>query len=125
MGELLWIFVSAALVNNFTLTLFLGLCAFVGVTQKLDTAIRLGAANTFVMLITSAAAWALNTYVLPPAPYLRIIAWGYPFVALSMLAGRILQGLGFGTPVLVLTVMRLLLTVNGHVQVYQCVPVCH
>jgi putative MATE family efflux protein len=41
--------------------------------------------------------------------YLRIIAWGYPFVALSMLAGRILQGLGFGTPVLVLTVMRLLL----------------
>jgi Na+-driven multidrug efflux pump len=41
--------------------------------------------------------------------YLRIVAWGYPFVALSMLTGRILQGLGFGTPVLVLTVMRLLL----------------
>ncbi len=75
MGDLLWIFVSAALVNNFTLTLFLGLCAFVGVTQKLDTAIRLGAANTFVMLITSAAAWLLNTYVLPPAPFLRIISF--------------------------------------------------
>ena len=75
MGDLLWIFVSAALVNNFTLTLFLGLCPFVGVTQKLDTAMRLGAANTFVMLITSAAAWALNTYVLPAAPYLRIISF--------------------------------------------------
>jgi Na+-translocating ferredoxin:NAD+ oxidoreductase subunit A len=75
MSDLLWIFVSAALVNNFTLTLFLGLCPFVGVTQKLDTAVRLGAANTFVMLITSLAAWALNTYVLPPAPYLRIISF--------------------------------------------------
>ena len=41
--------------------------------------------------------------------YLRIIAWGYPFTAISMLAGRILQGLGIGTPVLVLTVMRILL----------------
>ena len=41
--------------------------------------------------------------------YLRIIAWSYPFVAFSMLAGRILQGLGIGTPVLVLTVMRVLL----------------
>lgn len=75
MGELVWIFVSAALVNNFTLTLFLGLCAFVGVTQKLDTAVRLGAANTFVMLITSAAAWVLNSFVLPHAPFLRIISF--------------------------------------------------
>ena len=41
--------------------------------------------------------------------YLRIIAWGYPFTAISMLAGRILQGLGIGTPVLILTVMRILL----------------
>jgi Na+-driven multidrug efflux pump len=41
--------------------------------------------------------------------YLRVIAWGYPFTAVSMLAGRILQGLGIGTPVLVLTIMRLLL----------------
>ena len=75
MGDLVWIFVSAALVNNFTLTLFLGLCPFVGVTQKLDTAVRLGAANTFVMLITSVAAWTLNTYVLPSAPFLRIISF--------------------------------------------------
>jgi len=41
--------------------------------------------------------------------YLRIIAWGYPFIGISMLAGRILQGLGLGSPVLLLTVMRLLL----------------
>jgi electron transport complex protein RnfA len=72
---LLWILVSALLVNNFTLTLFLGLCSFVGVTQKLGTAVRLGMANTFVMVITSIAAYALNTWVLGPAPFLRIISF--------------------------------------------------
>jgi electron transport complex protein RnfA len=72
---LLWIMVSALLVNNFTLTLFLGLCPFVGVTQKMGTAVRLGLANTFVMLITSLAAFALNTWVLGPAPFLRIISF--------------------------------------------------
>ena len=74
-GDLLWIFVSAALVNNFTLTLFLGLCSFVGVTQSRGNAIRLGAANMFVMLITALAVWVLNTFVLPTAPYLRIISF--------------------------------------------------
>ena len=74
-GNWFWILISAAVVSNFTLTLFLGLCPFVGVTQKLDTAVRLGAANTFVMLITSLAAWTLNTFVLPSAPYLRIISF--------------------------------------------------
>jgi Na+-translocating ferredoxin:NAD+ oxidoreductase subunit A len=73
--SLLWIFVSAAVVNNFTLALFLGLCSFVGVTQKLATAVRLGLANTFVMVITSLAAWLLNTFVLVNAPYLRIISF--------------------------------------------------
>lgn len=72
---LLWIMVSALLVNNFTLTLFLGLCPFVGVTQKLGTAVRLGLANTFVMVVTSVAAWTLNTWVLGPAPFLRIISF--------------------------------------------------
>ena len=73
--NLFWILVSAAIVNNFTLTLFLGLCSFVGVTQKQATAVRLGAANLFVMVITSIAAWALNTFVLTAAPYLRIISF--------------------------------------------------
>src|SRR5918995_3843382 len=75
MGDLLWVFVSAAVVNNFTLTLFLGLCPFVGVTQKAETAIRLGAANTFVMTITATSVWALNRFILTPAPYLRIISF--------------------------------------------------
>lgn len=75
MGNLTWILISALLVNNFTLTLFLGLCPFFGVTSRVDTALRLGAANTFVMVITATAVWALNRFVLGPAPYLRIIAF--------------------------------------------------
>ncbi|MBN2492029.1 MAG: electron transport complex subunit RsxA [Planctomycetes bacterium] len=75
MGDLIWIFVAAMLVNNFTLAYFLGLCPFLGVSGRLDTALRLGLANIFVMVITSSCAWLLNTFVLPHAPYLRLIAF--------------------------------------------------
>jgi electron transport complex protein RnfA len=75
MGDLFWIFVSASIVNNFTLSYFLGLCPFFGVSSKLDTALRLGLANIFVMVITSIAAWFLNTFILPHAPYLKLIAF--------------------------------------------------
>lgn len=75
MGELLFIFASASLINNFTLTYFLGLCPFFGVTGRLDTAFRLGLANIFVLLITSFAAWVLNSFVLTHAPYLRVISF--------------------------------------------------
>jgi electron transport complex protein RnfA len=73
--ELVWIFVSAALVNNFTLALFLGLCPFLGVSSQVGTAVRMGAANVFVMVITALAVWVLNTFVLASAPFLRIIAF--------------------------------------------------
>jgi electron transport complex protein RnfA len=73
--ELIWIFASACLVNNFTLAYFLGLCPFFGVTGRLQTAFRLGLANIFVMLITSLAAWVLNNFVLTHAPYLRLISF--------------------------------------------------
>ena len=75
MSELFWIFFSALLVNNFTLAYFLGLCPFLGVSGKLETAFRLGIANVFVMVITSLCAWLLNTYILPYAPYLRLISF--------------------------------------------------
>ena len=75
MNELVWIFISALLVNNFTLSLFLGLCPFLGVTQKIQTALRLGLANIFVMVITAIASYVLNTWVLTYAPYLRLISF--------------------------------------------------
>lgn len=75
MENLVWILFSAAVVNNFTLVLFLGLCPFMGVSAKIGTALRMGAANTFVLVITSLCAWGLNTWVLPRAPYLRLISF--------------------------------------------------
>ncbi len=75
MDNLIWIFVSALLINNFTLTYFLGICPFLGVTSKLVTSFRLGLANIFVMVITAIWAWVLNTFVLTYAPYLRLISF--------------------------------------------------
>ena len=64
MSDLLWIFVSAMVVNNFVLVYFLGLCPVVGVSNKLGTAFRLGLATTFVMVLASLSAWFLNAFVL-------------------------------------------------------------
>lgn len=75
MGELFWILLSAMVVNNFTLAYFLGLCPFMGVSARVETALRMGLANIFVLLITSLCAWLLNTFVLEQLPFLRIIAF--------------------------------------------------
>lgn len=75
MGNLFWIFISALLINNFVLAYFLGLCPFLGVSSKVDTAFRLGLATSFVLVITAFCAWFLNTYVLIYAPYLRLISF--------------------------------------------------
>jgi len=73
--ELMWIFVSTLLINNFVLSYFLGLCPFLGVSSSIETAFRLGMASTFVMLVTALCAWFLNTYILVHAPYLRLISF--------------------------------------------------
>lgn len=75
MGDLIWILLSAMVVNNFTLAYFLGLCPFMGVSARVETALRMGLANIFVLTITSLCAWVLNTYVLEHAPYLRVISF--------------------------------------------------
>lgn len=75
MGDLFWILLSAMVVNNFTLAYFLGLCPFMGVSGRVETAVRMGMANIFVLTITSLCAWFLNTYVLDRFPYLRLISF--------------------------------------------------
>jgi electron transport complex protein RnfA len=75
MDDLVWIFISALLINNFVLAYFLGLCPFLGVSNSLETSFRLGLATIFVLLITAVCAWILNTYVLIYAPYLRLISF--------------------------------------------------
>lgn len=75
MDNLVWIFLSALLINNFVFSYFLGLCPFFGVSGRVETALRLGLASTFVMLITALCTWFLNTYILIYAPYLRLISF--------------------------------------------------
>ena len=108
MDNLIWIFISALLINNFTLSYFLGLCPFLGVSGKLDTAFRLGLANIFVMLITALCAYVLNTWVLVYAPYLRLISFiiviasSVQFVemALKKLSPELFRALGIFLPLI-------------------------
>jgi electron transport complex protein RnfA len=76
-GEPLWtIFINAALINNFVLALFLGICPFLGVSGKLDTAVRMGAAVTFVLVVSSACALGIDRLLTAiGAPYLRLISF--------------------------------------------------
>jgi electron transport complex protein RnfA len=54
------IFVNVLLANNFVLAMFLGLCPFLGVSGRIDTALPMGLATTFVMLVASLCAYGLN-----------------------------------------------------------------
>jgi Na+-translocating ferredoxin:NAD+ oxidoreductase subunit A len=65
------------LVNNFVLVKFLGLCPFMGVSKKLETAAGMGLATTFVLTLSSVTSWLVNEYLLVPLgiEYLRIIAF--------------------------------------------------
>ncbi len=75
--QLILIFISASLINNFVLTYFLGLCPFVGVSNKTENAINMGMATTFVMTLTAAVTWPIYHYVLLPfnVPFLEYVAF--------------------------------------------------
>jgi len=64
--EVILIFISAAVVNNFVLTYFLGLCPFVGVSKKISSAVSMGMAVTFVMTISAAVTWLIYNLLLVP-----------------------------------------------------------
>lgn len=68
---------SAILVNNFVLVQFLGLCPFMGVSSKLETAIGMGGATTFVLTLASVCSYLVNSWVLQPLnlEYLRTITF--------------------------------------------------
>ncbi len=77
MKEYALILVGTVLVNNFVLVKFLGLCPFMGVSKKLETATGMGLATAFVLTLSSVTAWLVNTYLLVPLgiEYLRTIAF--------------------------------------------------
>lgn len=77
MTEYLMILLGTALVNNVVLVKFLGLCPFMGVSNKLDTALGMGLATTFVLTLASVASWLLEYFVLVPMhmEFLRILSF--------------------------------------------------
>ena len=66
MGDYLLLFIGTVLVNNFVLVKFLGLCPLMGVSGKLETAIGMSVATTFVLTLASALSYIVNTYILAP-----------------------------------------------------------
>lgn len=77
MSEYFLLLVSTALVNNVVLIKFLGLCPLMGVSTKMDGALGMGLATTFVMTLAAAASWMLENWLLLPfgLGYLRIVAY--------------------------------------------------
>ncbi len=66
MKELLMIMMSVILVDNFVLAKFLGICPFLGVSKKLDSAVGMGVAVTFVMVLATLVTWPIQILILDP-----------------------------------------------------------
>ncbi len=77
MAEYTLILISTILVNNIVLVKFLGLCPFMGVSRKLETAMGMGLATTFVLTLSSITSYLINTYLLVPMgiEFLRTISF--------------------------------------------------
>ena len=77
MAEYFLLFVGTVFVNNFILVKFLGLCPFMGVSKKLETAIGMGLATTFVLTLASICAYLVEQYLLQPLgiEYLRTLSF--------------------------------------------------
>jgi electron transport complex protein RnfA len=77
MGDYLLLILGTALVNNVVLVKFLGLCPFMGVSSKIDSALGMGLATTFVLTLAAVTSWVLERLVLIPLDigYLRILTF--------------------------------------------------
>lgn len=75
--QIIGILVAALLSQNFILVKFYGICPFMGVSKKIDTALGMGLAVTFVMALASAACWVVNEYLLIPLSlgYMQTVAF--------------------------------------------------
>lgn len=77
MMHLLTILITAIFLENFVLNQILGICPFIGVSNKMDSAVGMGLAVTFVMLLAGVSTWCVNQYLLIPLhlEYLQTIAF--------------------------------------------------
>ena len=110
MNTYLTILVGSLLVNNFVMNKFLGICPFLGVSKKFDTALGMGMAVTFVMTVASLVAWVVEHFVLVPLDlmYMRTIAFILVIavlvqmveMALKKLSQSLYQALGVYLPLI-------------------------
>ncbi|MBP6528423.1 MAG: RnfABCDGE type electron transport complex subunit A, partial [Prevotella sp.] len=91
--EYLLIFISAIFVNNIVLSQFLGICPFLGVSKKIDTAIGMGAALAFVLTLATIITWLVQKYVLDALgiSYLQTLAFILIIAALVQMVEIILK----------------------------------
>lgn len=86
-GNLLLIAIGAALINNFVLTYFVGICPFLGVSRRLDTAFGMGCAVTFVITVAALLSWTMTEFVLRPgAP---VAGWIFDLVVGEGTGGQV------------------------------------
>lgn len=93
MAELILIIISAVLVNNFVLSRFLGICPFLGVSKKVETATGMGMAVIFVMTLASIITWIIQYSILEPfdLAFLRTITFILVIAALVQLVEMTVQ----------------------------------
>ncbi len=93
MTELALLFVASVLVNNFVLSRFLGICPFLGVSKKTETALGMGFAVVFVMCVASIVTWFIQRYLLYPLGlgYLQTIAFILVIASLVQLVEMVVQ----------------------------------
>lgn len=93
MGGYLTILVSTVFVNNFVLVKFLGLCPFLGVSKRLETAIGMALATTFVLTLSAVSSWLIEHFILEPLDlvYLRTIAFILVIAALVQLTEMVVH----------------------------------
>ena len=92
-GKILFMAVMAIFVQNFVLMRFLGLCPYIGVSKKLDSALGMGMAVIFVMTMASTFTWLIHTYLLVPLhlEFLQTIAFILTIASLVQLVEMIIQ----------------------------------
>ena len=109
MSNLLLIIVGGVLVNNFVMSQFLGICPFLGVSKKTETALGMGMAVTFVMALASAVCWAINALlIMLDLAYMQTIAFILVIamlvqvveIALKKISASLYQALGVYLPLI-------------------------
>ena len=97
MNSYLTILIGSILVNNYVMNKFMGICPFLGVSKKVDTALGMGMAVTFVMTLASFMTWLVEHYLLVPLDlmYMRTIAFILVIAVLVQVVEMALKKLSF------------------------------